>query len=323
MLAPYQDQIATLTRINIQDMVDNFGLSGLRYGRRVIERAFWSPAHIFARQMAQFDRRIGEIGLAAAAHELLLRYVNRVEIIGAENVSRTGGVVLAANHPGMMDTLACFSTIPRTDLHIVSADREFVRALPNIARRSFWVSDDLRERLTVVRQVSRFLQTDGAVLICPAGQIEPDPATMPGAIESLTRWSDSLGMFVRLAPQCVVVPTVISSVVYAPALHNPLARLRRDQKSRERAAATIQAFLHTIGYLRSRMRVRIEFGAPLSAADLIELGNAAAITKAISESVKQLILRHGGLGSQPSNGVGAITVGQIGNLPLHLPGGLQ
>ena len=289
MFVSNQDQIATLTRINIQDMLDNFGLSSMRYGRRLIERAFWSPAHLFARQTAQFDRRIGEIGLAAAAQELLHSYVQRVEVIGAENVPTTGGVVLAANHPGMMDTLACFSTIPRADLRIVSADRAFVRTLPNIACRSFWVSDDLRERLTVVRQVTRFLQAGGAVLICPAGQIEPDPATMPGAIESLTQWSDSLGMFVRLAPQSVVVPTVISRVVYAPVLRHPLTRLRRDQKNRARAAATIQAFLHTIGYLSSRMQVRIEFGAPLPAADLIALGNAAAITRAISESVKQVI----------------------------------
>ena len=291
MLASNQEQIVTLTRINIQDMVDNFGLSHLRFGRGIFERVFWSPAHVFARQMAQFDRRIGEVGLADAARELLLRYVNRVEIVGAENLPTTGGLVLASNHPGMMDTLACFSTIPRNDLRIVSADRAFVRALPNIAQRSFWVSDDLRERLTVVRQVTRFLRADGAVLICPAGQIEPDPATMPGAIESLAQWSDSLGMFVRLAPQCVVVPTVISSVVYAPSLYNPLTRLRRDQKNRERVAATIQVFLHSIGYLRSRMQVRIEFGPPLPATDLIALGSAAAITQAISESVKQVIGR--------------------------------
>jgi len=291
MFATHQDQVTVLTRINIQDMLDNFGLSQVRYGRRFFERAFWSPAHIFARQMAQFDRRIGEVGLADAAREVLLSYVNRVEIVGAENVPTNGGLVLASNHPGMMDTLTCFSTIPRTDLRIVSANRAFVRALPNIAERSFWVSENLSERLGVVRQVTRFLQAGGAVLICPAGQIEPDPATMPGAIESLAHWSDSLGMFVRLAPQCVVVPTVISSVVYAPSLKNPLTRLRREQRNRERVAATIQVFLHTIGYLRSRMQVRIEFGAPLRAADLIALGNASAITKSISESVKQVIVR--------------------------------
>jgi 1-acyl-sn-glycerol-3-phosphate acyltransferase len=283
--------VETLTRINLQDMLDNFGWSKVR-GRRILERLFWSPAQLLARQVIRFDQRIGEVGLAHAARELLFQYIAHLDVIGAANVPTSGGVIIAANHPGMTDTLACFTAVPRDDVHPVSIDRPFVRVLPHIASRTFWVSQNPNERLTVVRQIARCLQRGGAVLICPAGQIEPDPAVMPGAIESLAGWSDSLGLFVRLAPDSVIVPTVVSGVIYAPTLHHPLTRLRRAKKDRERVAATLQAALQSSGLIKNRMRVKIEFGAPLHAADLISLGDATAITHAVTDTIKPIITRH-------------------------------
>jgi hypothetical protein len=281
--------LETLTRINIQDMLDNFGLNRLRFGRGVAERIFWLPSQKLAEQILQFDARVGEAGLQAAGHELLMRYVSHLDVIGAENIPATGGVLFATNHPGMTDTLAFFSGVCRPDVQMVSIDRPFLRALANISPKLIYVSNDPSERLRAVRQVARVLQKGGGVYLNPAGQIEPDPAMMPGAVESLDTWSESLGTFVRLAPNSVIVPTVISNVIYEPSLHHPLTRLRRDQKDRERIAATIQAFLHTIGSIRSRMQVRIEFGKPLPALELISFGDAVSITRAITCAVVPLI----------------------------------
>jgi len=271
-------------------MLDNFGLSQLRRGRRVIERLLSVPSRILARQVAQLDQRVGTIGLQAASQELLLKYVQRLDVIGAENVPATGGVLLATNHPGMSDSLVCFTSIPRPDIAIVSVDRPFLRALTNICQHLLFISDRPDERALIVRQVARRLREGHVVILNPAGQIEPDPAVMPGAIEALQDWSDSLGLFVRLAPEAVVVPMVVSGTIYGPTLSNPLTRVRRNQRDRERAAATIQAFLLMIGYLRSRQIVRVQFGSPLAAADLIGLGSAAAITTAIREATQSIML---------------------------------
>jgi 1-acyl-sn-glycerol-3-phosphate acyltransferase len=281
--------VETLTRINLQDMLDNLGLSRWRPGRAALAWLCRAPARILAEQALSFDRCVGEIGLQAAARRWLLPHVNRLDVIGAQHVPATGGVILAANHPGMTDTLAIFSSVPRADLRLVSADRPFVRALVNIAQRTFFVSDRAEARMSVVRQVARYLQQGGAVLICPAGQIEPDPAVMPGAVESLQAWSDSLGLFVRLAPQSMVVPTVVSGVIYGPALRHPLTRLRRSRQDRERVAATLQAFWQSTGRNTRHMNVRVEFGAPLPASDLIALGDTGRITRAITAAVEQII----------------------------------
>jgi hypothetical protein len=284
-------QIETLTRLNLQDMLDNFGMGSLQRGRGAIERLFWFPSQLLAKQLARFDARVGEIGLQASARELLARYINRLDIVGAENIPARGGVIFAANHPGMTDTLACFSSIPRADLRTVSMDRPFVRAMPHVAQRVFYVSETSGQRSAVVRQIARYLQKGGAVLVCPAGHIEPDPAVMPGAITSLADWSSSLGLFVQLAPASIVVPTVVSGVVYGPTLTNPLTRVRRTHKERERVAATIQAFLHSTGRIQKRMNVRVEFGAPLSARELRACGTLADITHRITDAVKPLLER--------------------------------
>ena len=273
-------------------MLDNFGLGNLRPGRGVLERVCRVPAKILAQQAMNFDRRVGEMGLQIAAREWIQPMVNCLDVVGAQHIPASGGVIVAVNHPGVTDTLAIFSSVSRSDLRFVSNDRPFVRTLVNVAQRTFFVSDHDGGRMTVVRQVARYLQQGGAVMIFPAGHIEPDPATMPGALESLQTWSDSLGLFVRLAPQAVVVPAVVSGVVYGPALHHPLTRLRHSAKDREKIAATLQAYWQTTGRIARQMIVRIEYGKPLLAAELVAPGatrSAGAITREITCAVAHLL----------------------------------
>ena len=286
-----QVQLDTLTRLNVQDILENLGLDNLKRGQRALARLFWLPAKHFAKQLAHFDARISEIGLQDAANELLSKYIRHLDIRGAENIPARGGVIFAANHPGMTDTLACFSSIPRADLYTVSLDRPFVRALPHMAQRIFYVSEETGQRLATVRQIARHIQNGGAVLICPAGRIEPDPAVMQDASASLQEWSPSLGLFVQLAPESVIVPTVVSNVVYGFALHNAFTRTRKTPRERERAAASVQAFLQTGGLIKNRMVTRIEFGAPISARELRAHGDHAAITREITHAVEPLIRR--------------------------------
>ncbi len=303
--------VETLIQINLADMLDNFGLGNLRVGRGVLEQVCRVPAKILAQQAMNFDRRVGEAGLQIAAHEWVMPMVNCLDVVGAQHIPASGGVIVAVNHPGVTDTLAIFSSVPRSDLKFVSNDRPFVRAMENVAQRTFFVSDHSSERMAVVRQVARYLQQGGAVMIFPAGHIEPDPSAMAGAMESLQTWSDSLGLFVRLAPQAVVVPTIVSGVVYGPALHHPLTRLRRSANDREKIAATLQAYWQTTGRIAREMNVRIEFGKPLPAAELAAAGvarSAAAITQEITGAVAHLLanLRSGETSRLPERTYGLL-----------------
>ena len=68
----------------------------------------------------------------------------------------------------------------------------------------------------------------------PQGEIEPDPSVLPGAVESLHQWSESIGLFVRLAPEARIVPAIVSGVLSASAQCHLITRLRRRPEGRKR-----------------------------------------------------------------------------------------
>ena len=293
ILARSDNQLDSLTKINLQDMLDNLGLGHLRHGRGLIEQAFRGPARRFARTVLAFDQRIGDAGLQAASAEMLSTYTSGLDIAGGDNVPTSGPVLFAANHPGMTDSLACFAAINRSDLRIVANDRPFTRLMPALSRHLIYVPDQPGERLSVARNVTRHLNNGGAVFINPAGHIEPDPACMPGAVESLESWSDSLALFVRRVATLRVVPVIVSGVILPASLRHPLTRIRRTPKDRERVAATLQLLLHTLRPNHRPLRARVAFGPALLASDLIASSeggtDASAIMRVITSEAKRLI----------------------------------
>jgi putative hemolysin len=151
-------------------------------------------------------------GLHTAAAWGVRQFAAEVQVIGAERLPLSGPVIVAANHPGITDTLAIFAALPRPDLHTVAAVRPFLAALDNVTERLILVDEAANAHLGVVRSVTQHLRRGGCVLTFPAGRIEPDPAVLPGATASLAQWSDSLGLFARLAPAAQIVPLLVSGV---------------------------------------------------------------------------------------------------------------
>lgn len=256
-------QVQALTQINTQDFLAALGVEHLRLGRRLIELLCWLPARRFARQMAEFDRRVGEYGLQVASHATLRTYVKRLEVVGQEHIPTEGPLLVLANHPGMSDTLALFSSLPRPDLRILAAERPFLSALVHVSRYLISVPDDANRRLKAVRQVVGHLRRGGAILTFPAGQIEPDPACMPGATESLRNWSESMALFGRWAPETQIVVAVVSGVVWPASLRHPLTRLRHNQRERERLAATWQILVQTLLPFYRPVNARVAFSPPI------------------------------------------------------------
>jgi 1-acyl-sn-glycerol-3-phosphate acyltransferase len=283
------DQLNQLTLINIQDLLVSTGLENARIGRRIIEWLFRFPAQLFARQMVQYDQSVGEQNLQDASREMLRSFINSLEIIGQENIPSSGPVLILSNHPGMTDTLALFTSISRPDLRIVAAERPFLQSLPNMATRLINVPEDPSHRMSVVRSVVSHLRQGGAILTFPAGKIEPDPAVMPGAIESLKDWSESISLFTRLVPTTQTVVSIVSGVIWDATLRQPIIRLRREQKDRERMAAALQLLVLTLRPELRPNRVRVVFSEPISAGDPLVQSASSTFTRLITEQAKIMI----------------------------------
>ena len=279
-------QITTLTRVCADELLSAFGLGGLLQrgvARRPLELLSRVSAQRLARQVATYDRVVGESGLRAGGAWALERMARRVEVEGKENVPREGPLLIAANHPGLGDSLALFATIPRTDLRVVAAVRPLLDALPNTSRYLLTVAEASPGRFGLVRAATRHLRDGGAVLTFPGGRIEPDPAVLPGAAEALERWSASVGLFARLVPGLTVVPAIVSGVLSPTALRNPLIFLRRKREDREWLAATLQMMTPML----RNVTTRVAFGQPVR----VEDPSGRVVDRAVQEEARCLIER--------------------------------
>lgn len=274
-------QTELLARLCVEDLLDAFGLGGLRTGRHALEGVSMIPARRLARQISTYDEIVGDYGLAAGGTWALARMARYVEVEGRENVPADGPLLVVANHPGLADAVALFASIPREDLRIIAAERPLLAALPNTSRHLITVPETSRGRHGVVRSAARHMKGGGAVLTFPGGRIEPDPSVLPGAADALARWSESVELFARLVPDLTVVPVVVSGVISPAALRNPLVFVRRERRDREWLAATLQMLTPAL----RNVTTRVVFGRPVRAAE------ASGVRDAVLAEARRLIWR--------------------------------
>lgn len=268
-------QLHALTRANLDDLLGGFGLEQVTHGRRALNWLAHLPARRFAQQVITYDDHVGAGGLSAGGTWALQHFVQNLLISHPEHVPRAGPTLIVANHPGLCDTAALFAAIERADLRVIAAARPFLQALPNTSRYLLFVDADPATRLHVLRSAARHLRAGGAVLTFPAGAIEPDPALLPGAAESIEQWSGSIDVLARLAPNLTIVPAIVSGVLSPRALRHPLTYLRKQPKDRQWLAALLQIQLRSL----RRVTVQVAFGPPIQT-------NHAQITASLNEVVK-------------------------------------
>jgi 1-acyl-sn-glycerol-3-phosphate acyltransferase len=279
-------QLDALTRINLDDLVTSFGWQDYPLLIRILQRVFIKPARKFAAHMVEFDEAVGARDLPEASRLILRRYVKDVRVFGIDHIPASAFLALS-NHPGMADTISLFAALNHPDLKIIALDRPFLNALPNTSKQLFYLKDDPAARMTLVRQVSAHLRAGGAALTFPAGEIEPDPNVYPGALESLTRWTDSAGVFLRIAPETAILPVLVRGVVWDKTAHHPLVRLKRDRMGREKLAAALQLLAH-VQFNARPVTVTVQIGNPIT---IKELGSTETqiIHQAVLAEMKRLI----------------------------------
>lgn len=280
------DPVSALAEINIDDMLKAWGLHEVRFGRSLLRGVCRPSAAGFARQIIAFDQVVREQDLAGGGRLLCQIFTGGVQVSGAAHIPVGGPLLVLSNHPGLADTVALFAAIRRRDLRVIALDRPFLQAIPHTASRLFLLPDDPNLRAGITRRVANYLKNGGAALTFPAGEIEPDPLTQPGAAASLERWSESIGLFARLVPQMQIVVAMVGGVFNPAALHHPLTRLRRKPKDRELLGASLQVAWK--GYQTNI--VKVAFAPPLLAADLTAQGGSpAGITGQITAAARRLL----------------------------------
>jgi len=278
--------VETLTQINIDDLISSFGWQNHPFLARLLRRTFISPPQRFAHQMVEFDSAIYTHGLVEASRLTARNYVDDIRVFGCERIPARGFLALS-NHPGMSDTLSLFIALNRPDLKIIALDRPFLNALPNMSKQLAFVTEDSGARFTLIRQISAHLRNGGAALTFPAGHIEPDPDVQKGAVESLCSWTDSVGVFIRMAPETPVLPILVRGVIRRKTARHPLTYLKRARAEREKLAAALQLLAHVM-FKQKDVHVRVQIGNPIYTKDL-GTTETKVIHEAVLAEMKQLI----------------------------------
>lgn len=279
-------QLETLTQINLDDLVSSFGWQDSPLLSRLLRIVFQKPAKIFAEHVVDYDHVTGLHGIDEGGRRLLNRYVEGIRIINADRVPDSAFLALS-NHPGMTDTVALFAALNRRDLKIIALDRPFLTALPNTTKQLFYVYDDSAKRMSLVRQVSSYLKNGGAILTFPAGHIEPDPDVYDGAVESLKDWTDSVGVFIRMAPNAGILPVLVRNVVAVKYAHHWLLKMKTTKEEKEKLATALQ-LLGMIIFNEKPVTVTVQIGRPIYLKDL-GTNDTNVIHQAVLAEMKLLI----------------------------------
>jgi Acyltransferase len=248
------DILTLLTRANAREILTAFKLDHLGRLQPVADWLASFPARQLSRKILRFDDLVGRHGLAAAGRYILEEFTGSAHIEGQRHVPLYGPVLAVANHPGIVDVMAvCVALEARPDLKIIAAEREILQLIPNLRGRLLFVDSRTGGRSGLLRDAAHHLRHGGALLTFPAGTIEPDPSMQ--VVVPLAGWSDSSELFVRLVPETLVLPIVVSGVISATARQHPLARCLADPKEREWAAATLQVLCRRFRDTQTRVLI--------------------------------------------------------------------
>jgi hypothetical protein len=156
-----------------------------------------------------------------------------------------------------------------------------------MSRQILFVKDDPASRMKLVRQVSGHLRSGGSALTFPAGEIEPDPNVYLGAVDALQAWTDSVGVFIRMAPETVILPVLVRNVIWEKTANLPLLKVKKTREEREKLAAALQ-LLAMIVFNVKPVTVTVQIGKPI---DSKKLGttNTQVLHQTVLTEMKYLI----------------------------------
>jgi 1-acyl-sn-glycerol-3-phosphate acyltransferase len=270
-----------------------FKLPRNEFSRKITSPLFNKPAEKFARIGANLDYDVKEFGVRKAAELMLANFVDKVSSIGQNKVPKEGPLLVVSNHPGTVDSVAIAASLPRNDLKIVAQNIPFLMDLPNASKHLIYTKKPphIESRAAVVRSSISHLRSGGAVLIFPSGQIDPDPAVLPKAREAIEKWSRSIALMLRQAPETNTLVTIVSGVLEKKYANNPFVKIHRDPVAQRRMAEFIQ-MLQQLFKDRKLPQANISFGDPISCSCFENLRDTREVIKCIKLQALELLDEH-------------------------------
>jgi 1-acyl-sn-glycerol-3-phosphate acyltransferase len=261
---PTQEYVRRLQESLLEEVYKLFGAAQDALSGKALRALFGRSTSRLAALSAEFELRVRHDGFPDASRWMVEHFVQSIQIHREADIPTHGPLLIASNHPGMVDGFVVASALPRRDIKIVISNLPFFSNLEVLREHVIYTTKQTHERLTVVREAIRHLRSGGALLIFPGGNIEPDPAVLPGTREALARWSGSVEIMIRSVPDTQVVVSIVSGVLDRSSMRNPLVYLKKNLRDRQKVAEALQAIRHLVHSKALPLTPRISLGRPLS-----------------------------------------------------------
>ncbi len=248
----------------------------------------------FSKFLVELNEHLGRTDVASMAQLALQRLTLGVSFHGEAQIPSEGPALIVTNHPGWIDSFVALAGITRPDVFFLAGSHPTLENLPNFKKHLIFVNQDgVANRAEVIRHIIAHLKAGKAVVMCPKGLLEPDPALIPGAKQSISEWNDSIGIFLNKVPETVLQPLLISQMVHPRAWSNWALKLFKEQRRRQQLATILQFTLS----LRKKnadtwkVRPRVDFGEALLATDLSPSLNPREISQNLKARMISLLGR--------------------------------
>jgi len=234
----------------------------------ILRPLVWKPMYRFSELATIFEDWLVREGWQEAAGNFITHFVDQVRSRGADLLPKEGPLVVAANHPGAYDSLVISSLVPRDDMKIIASNIPFVKQLPHTSKHMIFADLDPHSRMQAAREALRHLKNGGALLVFARGTMDPDPAITPNSENELTRWTSSLGFFLRNVPQARVAVSIISGVLIPRYINHPSTMFRRGRVNKQRLSEFFQVMNQLMAPGKLLVRPNLTFGSAHTLDDL-------------------------------------------------------
>lgn len=221
----------------------------------------------FAQLVRDTDIQVATDSLWEAARSLLFQFTRGWEVIGGEKLPKEGPLLVVANHPGGVDSIALLGVLTRPDVHLLVNRHPALEALPNAGRHFIFVDEHNPHRLDLMREIIGYLKAGEVVAIFPRGKLEPDPVRYPGALASVESWSQSLGVFLNQVPETRLQLVLIENVLSKQAWNHLFARLGNTNKARHQIGTILQIGFQQV-LEKWKIPVQLTLSDPVTAREL-------------------------------------------------------
>lgn len=294
------DDLKSRTRKLADDLVFELNKSlGFRKGglsHALLKPLVWKPMCRFSEMATVFEQKVVEDGWQKASAWFIKHFVDKVLSRGSDLLPKEGPLLVASNHPGAYDSLVISSLIPRDDLKIISSNIPFIKKLPDARKHMIFANFDPHSRMDAARKALRHLKKGGALLVFARSTMDPDPAFMPNSEVELTRWTSSLGLFLRNVPQTRIAVSIISGVLCPRYLNHPSTYFRRGRVNKQRLSEFFQVMNQLMSPGKLMVSPNLSFGKARNLEDMGLGGsrNSELITQEIIKEAQEQFRIHEG-----------------------------